>query len=130
MNNSWKTSSWVGKTGEETVSLFLKKQNHRILDRNFRKTYGELDIISEKNGTIHFVEVKTVLSDSDKERMPEDSVHRNKRLRLARAIRSYLTEKKIPENKEYVVDVCAVFLDLKSKKARIRFTENIILLEK
>lgn len=129
MDNSWRTSSWVGKTGEEAVSNFLLRSGHKILNRNFRKTYGEIDIISEKDKIIHFVEVKTVLRDTNHGRMPEDNVHRAKKLRLARAIRSYLAEKKIPDEQEYVVDVCAVFLDLNSKKARIRFTENIVLLE-
>ena len=128
VDNSWINSSAVGKTGEDTACLFLVKHGHTILDRNFRKTYGEIDIVSEKNRVIHFVEVKSVSRLEEGNYMPEDNVHYKKRLRLARTIRAYLSEKKIPRDKEFVVDVIAIFLDFKARKARIRFTENIVLL--
>ena len=50
----------VGALGEELVVKFLVKSGYKILDRNFRKPWGELDIVAEKKGKIHFVEVKRV----------------------------------------------------------------------
>lgn len=48
-----------GDLGEEYICGELLKRGHRIVERNFRKAYGEIDIISEIGSTIVFTEVKT-----------------------------------------------------------------------
>ena len=48
----------VGSLGEELTVKFLVKRGYRILDRNYWRPWGELDIVAEKKGRIHFVEVK------------------------------------------------------------------------
>ncbi len=53
----------VGKLGEELTARFLMKRGYRIRDRNYRRPWGELDIIAERKDKIHFVEVKTLLRD-------------------------------------------------------------------
>lgn len=51
--------------GEDIAVEFLKKNNYSILERNFRKQYGEIDIIAldksegKGNEILVFVEVKT-----------------------------------------------------------------------
>lgn len=49
----------TAKRGEDIAYRFLIKKGYKILERNFRKGYGELDIIAIKLNTIVFVEVKT-----------------------------------------------------------------------
>lgn len=53
----------TGKKGEDIAVAFLKNKGWKILERNFRKQYGEIDIIaidkSEKEPILVFVEVKT-----------------------------------------------------------------------
>ncbi len=49
----------LGKQGEEIAADFLKKKGMKILERNFRTPFGEIDVITEKNRKLHFVEVKT-----------------------------------------------------------------------
>lgn len=49
----------VAVLGEEAACEYLKKQGYRILERNFRKSYGEIDIIAQKEEVIVFIEVKT-----------------------------------------------------------------------
>lgn len=49
----------VGKKGEDIAVEYLKKQGYKILERNFRKKYAEIDIITVKDGILIFVEVKT-----------------------------------------------------------------------
>ena len=110
----------------------LVKHNIGVLDRNFRKKWGEIDIVAQDNvsrpHTLHFIEVKGIKSEENKDDyMPEENVHHAKRQRLWRAIQSWLLEHNIPEETEWQVDVMAVFLDLETKRARIRWTKNIIL---
>lgn len=50
----------VGALGEELVARFLMKRGFTVTDRNFRKKWGELDVIAVKKNILHFVEVKSV----------------------------------------------------------------------
>lgn len=51
----------LGVLGEEYASIFLKKKGYRILERNVRLRSGEIDIIAQdKEGTLVFIEVKTI----------------------------------------------------------------------
>jgi putative endonuclease len=49
----------IGNAGEERAALFLCGQGMRIVERNYRWAYGEVDIIALDNGTLVFAEVKT-----------------------------------------------------------------------
>lgn len=49
--------------GEETACRFLLKKGYKILERNFRRGYGEIDIIALHENILVFVEVKTRSSD-------------------------------------------------------------------
>ena len=48
-----------GRLGEDAAAEELVRRGHRIIERNYRKPCGEIDIISEINGFIVFTEVKT-----------------------------------------------------------------------
>lgn len=48
-----------GTAGEDEAARFLVKKGYRIIERNFRCRYGEIDIIAADGGSIVFVEVKT-----------------------------------------------------------------------
>ena len=52
-----------GDRGEDRAAAFLRKEGYRILERNYRCTLGEMDIIAREGKTIVFVEVKTRSSD-------------------------------------------------------------------
>ena len=47
-----------GKDGEQFVVNYLIKNGYKILHQNYRRTYGEVDIIAKNNSTVVFVEVK------------------------------------------------------------------------
>ncbi len=115
----------IGNLGENIACKFLMKHGFEILNRNYRKKWGEIDIISKKDKIIHFVEVKSVSHETDY--LPEENIHPWKRKRLSRAIQTYLLEKKISDETEWQTDSLAVFLDFKTRMARIRMVENIIL---
>lgn len=49
----------LGLTGEELASRLLLKKGYRILARNLKLKYGEIDILAMDHQTIVLVEVKT-----------------------------------------------------------------------
>ncbi len=51
-------STQLGRWGEEKAARFLQAQGCRLLERNFRTRWGEIDLIMEQGETILFVEVK------------------------------------------------------------------------
>lgn len=50
----------LGRKGENLTAALLKSKNMVILARNFRTSYGELDIVARDGGTLVFTEVKTL----------------------------------------------------------------------
>ena len=81
----------IGDVGEDAACKFLKKNKYKILERNFRKTYGEIDIIAEKGGTVSFVEVKT--RKSDEYGAPSEFVNFKKQERIKKTAYAYICEK-------------------------------------
>ena len=128
-------SQKTGEMGENIAVRFLVKQGFTILDRNYTKKWGELDIVAQKDNKLHFVEVKSVsretLTNVTPETLdqyhPEDNMHPWKLKRLARTIQTYLLSQKVLEEKEWQVDLVVVFLALKDKKARVKMVSDIIL---
>lgn len=57
----------IGNTGELIAARFLMKHGFSVIERNYRKKWGEIDIILVKKGKTHFVEVKTVSYETTKE---------------------------------------------------------------
>jgi len=121
----------TGKIGEDIACKFLFARGFTMVERNYWKKWGEIDVIIEKDNILHFVEVKTVShipgeNKIDKYR-PEENIHPRKIKRLSRTIQTYLLEKNIPEYYEWHFDAVIVFLNQDTKKAKVRFLENIII---
>jgi len=131
----------TGEIGENIAVKFLVKHGFLILDRNYTKKWGEIDIIYEKDNKLYFIEVKSVsretlntfipksYNDSDEryQHRPEDNMHPWKLKRLSRTIQTYLLNKNISEEKEWQVDLLVVYICEKEKKAKIKVVSDIIL---
>ncbi len=125
----------VGQVGEAVAAEFLKKHGYQIVEQNYRKKWGELDIVAKDSDEIlHFIEVKAIsvkLTLPERQRqfeyMPEDNIRAYKKQRMSRAIRTYFLDRNLSDEIDFQIDVIAVFLDFDRKKARVRFLENVIL---
>jgi uncharacterized protein (TIGR00252 family) len=51
-------TTYIGQAAESAVADFLIKNGYKILDRNWRMRWCEVDIVAAKDKIIHFVEVK------------------------------------------------------------------------
>ena len=118
----------VGKKGEDIACKYLEQKGHRIVDRNFRVKFGEIDVVSEKAGLIYFSEVKTVnLSNREVgEHRPEDNVSPWKMKKLSRAIELYILKKLPDYKKEWYFLVIAVKLDVLCQTAKVKVISDVV----
>ncbi|HMO33859.1 MAG TPA: YraN family protein [Lacibacter sp.] len=77
----------TGRLGEDLAARWLQERGYRILHRNWKYSYYELDLVAEKNGMLHFIEVKTRRTDTFG--YPEEGVTIRKMERLLLAGEAY-----------------------------------------
>lgn len=124
-----KTSS-TGAIGEEIAAKFLERKGYRVIEMNYRKPWGEIDIIAEKGGIVHFVEVKAVSrslpQDASREidYRPEEMATKHKLHKVARTAALYMEYRR--DKREYQVDVLGVLMDEERRVARCRFFEQAL----
>ncbi|TSC86960.1 MAG: conserved hypothetical protein TIGR00252 [Parcubacteria group bacterium Gr01-1014_8] len=121
----------VGQIGERIASIFLERKGYKIVERNYRKPWGEIDIIAEKQNIIHFVEVKALSRESNldisREKgnyRPEEQIHPVKLQKISRTAELYMNEKN--DSREFQIDAVGVFVDEKKRTARCRLFEQIM----
>jgi len=51
-------STDTGRKAESTAKVYLEMRGYKIIEQNWRRPRCEIDIIAQKDGVIHFVEVK------------------------------------------------------------------------
>ncbi|MCG2713539.1 MAG: YraN family protein [Candidatus Omnitrophica bacterium] len=79
-----------GVLGETAAVDFLKARGYRILKRNYKTKFSEIDIVATDAGVICFVEVKARHSDIFGH--PAEAISRRKQLQISRSAICYLKE--------------------------------------
>lgn len=93
-----------GMSGEALAINYLKKKGYRILKKNYRTRFGEIDIIACKDDVVVFIEVKT--RNTDAFGAPEESVTKQKQERIKKAALCYLKKfKTIPSVRFDVISI-------------------------
>ena len=132
MKNFTSDTQKIGQLGEDVACKFLMKHGFSILERNYTKKWGEIDIIANKDNKVYFIEVKAKkVDDIDSvsyvtTSRPEDNMHPWKLKRLSRTIQTYLIHKRIG-NTSWKFDLLVVYLDIGKRVARVRVVDNVIL---
>lgn len=103
-----------GEKGEAIACRKLKQKGYRIIEKNFRTKYGEIDIIAETEKTICFIEVKA--RSSYYHGNPEEFVTKRKQKKLWRAASIFIESNKLGYD-NYRFDVVSV--DLKNNDSII-----------
>lgn len=110
-----------GAQGEDYVSNYLKKKKYRIIERNMRNKYSEIDIIAENKEYIIFVEVKSRTGEYPLR--PLYAVGKQKQHKILLAAHSYLTTTE--RKKQPRFDVAEVFINEKTLKPyKLNYIEN------
>ncbi len=107
----------IGRHGEDLAAAWLQQRGYAILERNWRRPCGELDLIAERDGEIIGVEVKTRSGIAMGE--PEEAVTRSKQRKLIQTLQTYLMETDA-EQRPYRLDVVAIRLTAGGAHAEIR----------
>jgi putative endonuclease len=107
--------SYIGKLGEDIACDYLINRGYKIIERNYREKWGELDIIAkDPENILVFVEVKTIrqLPNAVAELQPEDNLTAAKLKKLQRTASMYagFNENLVDENRGWRIDLVAVAL--------------------
>ncbi len=118
-----------GDVGEEIACQFLARKGYAVVERNYQKPWGEIDIIAVKGREVRFIEVKTVTREisgagDELEYRPEEMVTREKLKKVVRTASLYMEQSK--DEREYQIDVVGVIMDPEKRVARCRLFEQVI----
>ncbi|MGE5334595.1 MAG: YraN family protein [Nitrososphaerota archaeon] len=116
----------LGNAGERLAAGWLEARGFRVLARNWRCAYGELDVIAEERDELVFVEVKTRRGAAHG--APEEAITASKRAHLIAAAQCYLAEHQ-REEQPYRIDVVAVQLDSQGRLSDVRHYRSAIAQE-
>lgn len=98
----------LGKKGEDLAVAYLKKrQGYKILFRNYRCVFGEMDIIAKDRDVLAFIEVKT--RGSAQFGKPQESITPHKQHQLSKVALHFIN-KYNAHDKKARFDVVAVYL--------------------
>jgi putative endonuclease len=121
----------VGQIGEEVASQFLERKGFKVVERNYRKPWGEIDIVVEKGEEVRFVEVKTVTRETSSgvtreidAYSPEEMAHAAKLRKVARTAELYMESRN--DHRDFQIDVVTVILDEHTRQARCRHYEQVM----
>ena len=129
----------TGEVGEKLAKKFLIKRGFKVLETNYTKKFGEIDIVAKEDRVYHFIEVKSVSCDLSAQAgnlklvtqetlsvRPEENMHPKKIEKFVRTVQYYLVEKGVSDETPYQIDLALVYIDKVKKQGRVSLMENII----
>ena len=123
----------TGDLGELITANWLENKGYTILNLKYLKKYGEIDVVAQKDLTVHFIEVKTVSYETRQALeyavihetwRPEEQVHKKKQFQISKAIEAWLAEYRYTG--DFQIDVAAVRIVPRETYATINFLDNVI----
>lgn len=112
----------IGLLGEDIAVDYLKNKGYKIIERNFRKKYEEIDIVAVIGSTLVFIEVKTRTSKSFG--TPFEGISSFKVNHLVQLAQYYKqTHNNLPDDMR--IDAIGILLGFENKVEEIEHLENI-----
>lgn len=87
----------LGLAGEDEAARFLKKNGYKIIERNYRCRYGEIDIIARQKDIWCFIEVKTIEKSASES--PFETIGKKKLEHIENSAACYIAENKLGKEK-------------------------------
>lgn len=115
--------SALGKLGEDLACEYLKKKGYKIVERNYWRSWGELDIVARSpEKVLVLVEVKTV-SGPEPMITAENQMTPAKLIKSRRAAELYANGSKLLNDRGWRIDLVAVTMD--GSEFDLKHYENI-----
>jgi putative endonuclease len=113
----------LGQRGEDYAAQYLIDRGYALRARNWRCAVGEIDLVTEKDGRLIFVEVRT--RRGDRLGTPEESITPAKRAKLIAAAQTYLAEHG-QTDRDWRIDVVAIEIGSRGEVKRCTVIENAV----
>lgn len=122
MKNVARSAKEKGARGERKAVEFLKEEGYTIVERNFKKAFGEVDIICRKDDVLVFTEVKSW--ESLDESAMEHAINKRKTGTIVRVSKAFLSER--PSYRGFHIRYDVIFIGRDGTVDHIpsAFTEN------
>lgn len=112
----------LGKLGEQIASKYLSSYGYKVIEMNFHKRWGEIDIVATENDTLVFIEVKTRMEGDFIS--PEESITSWKLKTLVKSANFYKSSH--PNTPSAMrIDFVGIVLGSDLKPKRINLIKNI-----
>jgi putative endonuclease len=102
----------LGKEGEDFAVSFCRKNGYRILEKNYKTVFGEIDIIAKDGDSLVFIEVKTRADDTFG--YPFEAVNARKREKIRKVALCFM--KKFRQEVPARFDVLSISLENGKKR--------------
>ena len=112
-----------GRIGEKRAEAYLKKNNYKIIEKNYYTRWGEIDLVAFDKDSKEMVFVEVKMRKSKSLGYPEEAVNEKKMEKLAMAGEIYWEQKKQSGN--YRFDCVAIIGDQNDKEVAIKHYKNI-----
>lgn len=130
---SKKNNKQTGDWGEQIAAGYLERKGFTILERNYWRKWGEIDIVAQKSNQVHFVEVKTVSYETKADLAdavargtwrPEEQVHQFKLRQIYKALETWIADRSYEG--DWQIDVLAVRIVPRETYATVKYIENVV----
>ena len=112
----------TGKLGEEIAGKYLEGKGYKIVERNYKTKYAEIDLVAKRKNELVFVEVRTKVGENFGS--PEETIDRKKLRKLWGNATAYVA--RVGWKGIYRIDAVCVILKEDYSLARLNHYENII----
>ncbi|MGL4873867.1 MAG: YraN family protein [Clostridium sp.] len=116
-----KLNKTIGDYGEDLAEEFLTSRGFKVLTRNFRNRFGEIDFICQKDSIITFIEVKTRYSTTFG--FPLESITFRKRKNIIHLSKYFISQNNITDF-FLRFDILEIYLNIKDDTVKFNFLED------
>lgn len=128
-------SQKMGELGERIALKYLIDKGFMVIEQNYTKKIGEIDIVALKEGILHFIEVKSLIFQGNLgvsrgtrgDYSPFQNVSYSKMKKFSRTCELYLLERRVSHETRWQIDVISVVVSRENRSAQVKVLWNVMV---